>query len=326
MADQISDEGQQEEEGSSQEEQEGQSQTPGDEGGEGGGEGGQEGSGDDQQAEGDPGGTQDVIGNQPDWVLAMQPSGAKDLAARYTTPGDMAEAFLSLRNKMSTAINVPGEDATAEDVADFRKKMGVPERADGYELVGPGEDGAMDEGFKTKMSEALHKANATPEQAQIMNAAYNEFGVEFQAAQVTADENFAKENDENLRQKWGDAYERNKTAATAFANDDRIWGEFVDAAKEIELANGRFLLDHPIILEAFAKGGLRLSADRLRTGVTTEQNSNLQEELNGLYDKMNGENAERGYWQNEPVQKRIAEINEILHGTDAIVGENERTA
>ena len=240
----------------------------------------------------------------------------KKFAARYTTPEEMAKAGFGLRQQLSTAITPLPENPSPEQVAEHRHKMGVPDKPEGYELAA-GEGKEADANFVGAMSGLFHEASVTTEQAKILNAGWNKYEEAIVAAQKTADEEFANEGEANLRAEWGEGYDRNKAAATQFANNEAIWGKDIDAAKQLELANGRFLLDHPVILRAFSRAGLRLISDPLRTGMTSTQTGSLEQELDTL-------NKDPNYWKDEKIQKRVAEINEILHGDEPIVGEDLR--
>lgn len=240
----------------------------------------------------------------------------KKFAARYTTPEEMAKAGFGLRQQLSTAITPLPEDASPEQTAEHRHKMGVPEKPEGYELIAM-EGKEVDANFIGAMSGLFHEASISSEQAKVLNTGWNKYEEAIITAHKTADDEFAKESEAVLRSKWGENYDRNKAAAVQFSNNEEIWGDNMDAAKSLELSGGRFLLDHPVILEAFSKAGLRLVADPLRTGMTEQQTGSLEKELDNLMKTPD-------YWQNEATQKRVAEINEVLHGNEPIVGEDLR--
>ena len=71
------------------------------------------------------------------WRDSIDDEGVRKLADRYNSPADMARAHAELNRELSQRIKVPGTDATDEDVLKFRKALGVPETADGYEIARP---------------------------------------------------------------------------------------------------------------------------------------------------------------------------------------------
>jgi len=294
-------------EGEDQGGEEGESQQ------EGGEEGQQEGAGGEEQAAGQP--WHDGFGNEE----------VKTYAARYTTSEDMAKAGLELRNQLSKAIVPLPDDASADEIAVHRKKMGIPDEPKGYELAAA-EGQEANEQFVDSMGQLFHKADLTLDQSKIINEGYNEFEKEIIAATKKLDDDNAAEGDTKLRSKWGDGYEGNKAAATNFINDERFWGENVDELKGKLLSNGRFLLDDPVILEGFAKIGLMTSEEPARAGMDPGHVQSLEKELDDLMALSRGPDAQEKYWQNEKVQARVAEINEIMVGKDKpIVGEDMRS-
>jgi hypothetical protein len=71
-----------------------------------------------------------------DWRerLAGKDDGFGKLLKRFTSPENFAKAYTGLQKKLSTAPTVPTlpENATEEQVAEYRKAIGVPETPDGY--------------------------------------------------------------------------------------------------------------------------------------------------------------------------------------------------
>lgn len=62
---------------------------------------------------------------------------AKQTLAKYRGLPELAKSHFELQQllgKKSSAVNIPGEKSTPEEVAAFRKAVGVPETADGYNL------------------------------------------------------------------------------------------------------------------------------------------------------------------------------------------------
>ena len=246
------------------------------------------------------------------WVEAIQSEPARELAGRYESPGSMAEAQLELRQKLSEALVIPGEGASEEERADFNTKMGVPKTAGDYDFSLFDDEKAMevDDTFRDHMGGALHAAGVSAEGAKKIMAAYNEFGMGAFNAVNEADKNFADESMAQLKRDWGDdaTFECNLAAAKTFLQHPEIFGGDAEEALNIELSDGRFILDHPIFLKAFARAGLRVIEDPIRTGMPDAQVGNLEAELDRL-------TKDENYWQDEKLQKRVAEINRQLYGT-----------
>lgn len=104
-------------------------------------------------------------------------------------------------------IKKPGKDAKPEEVAEYHKAMGVPEKPEDYFKDVKLENGAVigeaDKPLVDGFAAAVHKSGATP---QFVNAALNWYyqNQEEQAAAMDeADEAFARESERTLREELG---------------------------------------------------------------------------------------------------------------------------
>jgi hypothetical protein len=123
----------------------------------------------------------------------------------------------SWRNMESTwasrkFVKLPGEDAKPEDLAEFHKALGVPEKPEDYFKTVKLENGAMigdaDKPIVDGFAGAVHKAGATP---AVVNAALNwYFGhQEQQAAKLDEmDDSFRREADQALKNDYGNGFKR----------------------------------------------------------------------------------------------------------------------
>lgn len=117
---------------------------------------------------------------------------------------NIVKSYLSLEKKMGSAVNIPGENATEEEAKDFRRKLGIPESPDKYEVkykehefIKISEE--ADKGWK----EFSHKIGLTPKQAQALadyefdrlEGAYAIHAKKYQDAQ------------DALRQEFGNGYQ-----------------------------------------------------------------------------------------------------------------------
>jgi hypothetical protein len=134
-------------------------------GGDGGGQGGQGGQGGDggQGGQGGDGGAADLAwlenfsaeggdANNPsprDWVKSKGFKSLDDLASSYR------EAEKAIRN--GGRLEVPGDDATPEQLAAFHKAIGVPEKPDAYEVAAI-EGHELDDGLIGAMRPIAHAA------------------------------------------------------------------------------------------------------------------------------------------------------------------------
>lgn len=136
----------------------------------------------------------------------------------------MAESAWNLEKligheKAGRTVVIPGDDAPAEEVAAFRTKMGIPEKADDYMSVIKVPDGQPDT-FAKEAANWFHEAGIPPKQAAMLAEKWNAYqasGMQQQTQQQAADSDKAfgevvaswgKDADANL--------ELGKRAATQF--------------------------------------------------------------------------------------------------------------
>lgn len=186
---------------------------------------------------------------------------------RFNSLDDMAKAIVDLRKREST-VRVPGKDASEDDLAAYHKAIGVPDDPAAYEFTVPDghEPSEDDKAFQAHFGEVFHKAALSTDQAKALNAAWNEFSARAEDEIRKADEAYVKDTEQALRTKWGGDYDVNRTLARRGA--EYLFGSEFEAATQLEMREGRFLLDHPAILEAFSKVGaeIRESGEGPRMG------------------------------------------------------------
>lgn len=260
-----------------------------------------------------------------DWRASITDPDAKEFASRLTTPADAVKVALDFRKANSAMIKVPGKDATPEDRAKFNKAIGVPDKAEDYkfELGREATDAdkaiqgslskiAFDNGIPATAMTALSKA--VTELATAQKAEENRVAVEARAA-----------NEAALRKEWGADYERNKTLASRAV---QAFGEVKQHPEVVEffdktMVNGQKLGDHPIMVRLLGNVGNRMGEGDFIGAVGSDQRSSIQSELNEIYNKTPP--GTPGY-RDAAVQRRVAELNEALHGRGDIVGQSGRSA
>lgn len=212
------------------------------------------------------------------WRESIADAELKKVAERFASPADLAKAVADFRKRESTSIRIPGADAKPEEVAAFRERLGVPKDAAGYAEVVNTRPAHIDEAVFTaepmkqalgEYAAAFHAAGLTKGQVADVLKAHWALDAKAREAAVAADKAFATASETALRQKWpGQEFDRNKIAANKAA--EHFLGEAFNDAKKLETKDGRFLLDHPVIVEAFAKIGREMGEDRIGPSVTPE--------------------------------------------------------
>lgn len=229
-----------------------------------------EGSGGDQSQDGSEvsgnGGEDSVVDESsqskaPKWMgqLPDDLKGNEDLS-QFATIGELGKAFLDARGKAEQAIEIPGEDATEEQRAAYREKMGIPQSPEDYkfeELELPSEFKGQAE-FDTWFAQKSHELGLTADQASRLRNEMLTLNSENTSAQQKAFEKSKADTEKQLREVYGDRYEENLELARKAVKSRNP--EFADFLRESGLTN------HPEMVRLMADIGQLYSEDRLPGG------------------------------------------------------------
>jgi hypothetical protein len=220
-------------------------------------------------------GTQDAAGDQgqgsqywpADWRQKMaEAAGAGDAKAvarelkrleRITDPAAVFGMYREVEGRLTRGglVQVPGKDAKPEDVAAFRKALGMPEKWEdmvgGLKLANGLVLGDLDKPAVEQVAQAMHGAT-TPQEAFTKAVEWYLQTTEQQAAALDEqDEQFKGEGIKALKEEWGPAYQRNVNAMAAlFAtapggvdldNDSGLFARLAGG----RMADGRRIGDDP---------------------------------------------------------------------------------
>ena len=219
-----------------------------------------------------------------DWRDSISDENVKKFAEQFTSPADAAKAALEFRRKLSNAIHVPSEGAEEEDVAKFRKAIGVPESPDDYEVTIPE---GLDEQFAPandeKMKEFINGMWEAGASQDVLGAATNWYYNFLLDTQKETEKRFAESIEaatSTLRKEWGDEFDRNVEGAS------RVFKMFGDENSEQILADSTYegvpIGNHPVLLRMFASIWKRVGEDGFRAVMSDEEKQTTEEKLNQL--------------------------------------------
>jgi hypothetical protein len=161
--------------------------------------GGGAGTGSDPEGGSGTGGAGQV--KRPAWMaqiskdIAGKPETAEALAG-FAKLDDLVKAYMEKRNEAAA----PGKDAKPEEVEAFWRKLGKPDKKEGYSIAGEKDAEAW--------LEAAYGANLTDAQAGALRKALAEAGGRrLEAARAKQEEELAA-SDAALRREYGDGYGR----------------------------------------------------------------------------------------------------------------------
>jgi len=135
---------------------------------------------------------------------------------RYKSTDDFVKSFWEGRDKISKGLSSELPDnATPEQLAEYRQSRGVPESPDQYKLnLGEGMVlGEEDKGIMDAVLKAAHHHNVSPD---VMSDLATEFlGTRGEAQQAAEDQRYTQDNldaqgaQQALRETWGNDYQTN---------------------------------------------------------------------------------------------------------------------
>jgi len=247
-------------------------------------------------------------------------------AERFLSGEDAVKSSLELRQKLSKAIVKPGENATEEELATFRKALDVPETPDKYEFPIP-EGIELSDTQKQSMDnwkEIFHANYISKGTSKVLlEALQADMAVE-QEAMARANAEFVKESENALKEDWGNEYDKNHEYANRAAREG-FDADFEDA-KMIQTADGKFLLDHPVIVRMFAKFGREMNETGLGDVMDSGQKETILDQIEETIQKRDaaqaaGNTAEAKRWYNKE-----QELYAKLDGNKNIVGTEGRVS
>jgi hypothetical protein len=177
---------------------------------------------------------------------------AKQLA-RLTDPKALVKSYFEAQKKLSQRAALPTlpENATPEQIAEYRKAVGVPE--DGKYDVELGGGFVWADADKTVLEDFqkhAHDSNMPAGEFKKALAWYAKWQEAEKSQIVEQDQSFRAQSEEQLREEWGPDYKRNLNAtASLFANmKDDLKNSFFMS----RMPDGRMIGDHPEMVAFFS--------------------------------------------------------------------------
>lgn len=161
----------------------------------------------------------------PDWWDKHMPDDyktEKTLEKFKTDDGiqNLVKSYVELEKWKGSAIKLPGDNASEKDVADFRKKLGIPDSPDKYTLKYPEHEHIkVDEALDKEWKGLAHKIGLTPKQAQAMT----EYEFERIDRAIRLQNENRQKAEDDLRKEFGNGYddvvERANNTLRTFASE-----------------------------------------------------------------------------------------------------------
>lgn len=231
--------------------------------------------------------------------------GADPSLAAIGSMNDLAKSYVSTKKLLGTKLEMPGENATPEAIANWRKTVGAPETPEGYrgdakslrpEIV---PEAMWDVAGEKKFLDLAHKHSLPPAAVKEILGLYGEnIKTALDASQATEGATLQAEGTK-LREAWGKDYDSNLNMAVRVAATvgmDKMHPAFTDAS----------------VVQAFAKMGKLLSEDRLVKGESTGVNGGITDRIRDITDPKSTSVLHREY-NGEFGPERQAAAQQQLH-------------
>jgi hypothetical protein len=203
--------------------------------------------------------------SEGDWRSSLDPD-LRDLPALKDYPdiNALVKSHVSSQQMLGSSIRIPSEDASDEarkafyerlvkdprvvvlpeegdDLTPILRRLGTPEKPEGYEGWKPPEGFQIDSEAQKTFYEQAHRAGLTKQQAHAMQ----DFWSKAQVQRTQSVETTMKKGVEQLRMEWGQAFDdKVKAAQRVVKSLGPEFGKF--------LANTR-LGNHPVLIKAFSE-------------------------------------------------------------------------
>jgi hypothetical protein len=193
------------------------------------------------------------------WLDRLPPdlADAKPTLGKYRSLAELSKAHYSLQQtlgKKATAIQPLSEKSTPEEVANYRKVMGIPETPDGYKLneMQLPEGMEFPDSFK-EFSNIAHKHHASPAMMKELSAHMVVIEQQKMEAAIGMAHERLQKGVADLKEEWKGNYDANINQATR-------------AAKTVGLDINSPGLADPNVVKALSRMAAMLSEDKLVQG------------------------------------------------------------
>lgn len=200
-----------------------------------------------------------------DWRSKMA-GGDADLAKRlerFTDPAKVVTSWRAAEQKISSGEYrrpLP-ENATDQQISEWRTANGIPETADKYDTTVEGVEW-RDEAkpHLDLLRSKMHAINADPRAVKVALEVAAEVGALEQRQTIERDYGYRQENEDVLRSEWGQDFRPNVNLYKQYLEDPKVgpepgttWGSILGNARD---ANGNKLLNNRIVAQWFVDNAL----------------------------------------------------------------------
>lgn len=258
---------------------------------------------------------------EADWRSTITDPEHLEFAKRTASVADLAKVASDLRKANGSMIRVPSKDAKPEDIQKFNKAIGVPEKAEDYKFDLGREPTDADRAIQGEVGKIFHANGVPASAATAVSKAISELAMAQQAEENRVAVENRNKAEADLKKEFGADFDKNinvaKRAVELYGGDELK--DFFDKT----VVNGAKLGDHPAMIRAWAKIGLRMDEGGFIGAATADQRQSLEQERDQI---MRENDPMSDAYRSPKIQNRLREINQSLYGNRPVVGAAGRTA
>lgn len=259
-------------------------------------------------------------GTFPDtWRKELAGDDAKVLSRleRFGSPKDLLQSYLEAEKKLTSGQlkAVLPKDATPEQLAEYRKQVGVPESADKYDLTLS--DGlVLGEADKPIVDDYLkyaHENNLPNDVVKANLSWYLPMAKAREAQQMEADKDFQVNSEEVMRKEWGGDFKTNVNIISGLL--ETAPPEVADALMTGRTSDGKVIGDDPRMLKLLS--GWAREINPVQTVVPNAGSNAPQAIANELAQltKMSGDERS-DYWSKDKGPALQQRMRDLLEAQD----------
>ncbi|MDD4574429.1 MAG: hypothetical protein PHR69_09470 [Sphaerochaeta sp.] len=213
----------------------------------------------------------------------------KEMAGKHKTLTELADAYIDTSKRLSRSLELPGKDATHEEMQAFLAKLGVPENVDGYELQDNGLEGdEMAAEFKKHMAEQFMRNGMTKKQANGMWNTISQLYKEGNAYVKAEQANRAATFDDRMSSHLEDVYQVKAERENAMKEAATLFRQHIQRTGLGKAYKDSGLIYDPAFVLAIAKDEKSRSGNTLIPG----RSNNSKEEAVGAFGGKSGYSKE----------------------------------
>jgi len=247
-------------------------------------------------------------------------------AAKFASPADQLRSHREMEKLRGRSVVLPGKNAPPEEIAAFRKALGVPESPDGYKIEIP--DVELSEDTKQRLEEFKKEMHSTGAQPAVVQTAVNAWYRFMDAA--TADhqrqlEEHRKAAEDELGREFGSDFTANVTYGNRFLGKVDPTGQFTAWAQEMEIGGGK-LANHPMLVRILARAGRMIAEGTAEMGPDATEAASLEVQISKIRDQRRAARTAGNQALAQQLDQQERALHAKMAGTQPIVGTGGRTA